>query len=147
LDQMVGGIKYEHTHRMLASIVGLMTLALCIWLWSSKEALWLKRLGLAAFLTVVAQGVLGGLTVKYFLPVWLSMMHGVLAQTFLLLVILIAYGLSIEHQHRWHLKDAPAGSWAKYVVMMVLLIYIQLILGNWMRHTQSGLAIPDFPSM
>ena len=147
LDQMVGGIKYEHTHRILASLVGLLTLVQCIWLWQSQVVLWLKRLALAAFLTVVAQGVLGGLTVKYFLPVWLSMMHGILAQTFLLIVIMIAYGLSIEHQHRRHLEDSAEGRWIWSILILTGLVYIQLILGNWMRHTQSGLAIPDFPTM
>lgn len=147
LSQMVGGIKYEHTHRLVASIVGLLTLVLCIWLWSSKQNLWLKRLGLAAFVTVVAQGILGGMTVRYFLPVWLSMMHGVLAQTFFLLVMMIAYGLSLEHQHRRHFNDAADAPWVRAAVILAGMVYIQLILGNWMRHTQSGLAVPDFPTM
>jgi cytochrome c oxidase assembly protein subunit 15 len=147
LDQMVGGIKYEHTHRMLASIVGFCTLVFCIWLWRSPVDLWIKRLGLVAFLTVVAQGILGGLTVKYFLPVWLSMMHGVLAQTFLLIVIMIAYALSIEYQHRRHLNYKIEGAWIRAAILMASMVYIQLIFGNWMRHTQSGLAVPDFPSM
>lgn len=147
LDQMVGGIKYEHTHRMLASIVGILTLVLCIWLWRSTVALWLKCLGLAAFLMVVLQGVLGGLTVKYFLPVWLSMMHGILAQTFFLVVIMIAYAVSVEYQGRKKLNDAADGKWIRFVLIFTGMVYIQLILGNWMRHTGSGLAIPDFPSM
>src|SRR6266478_2906383 len=79
LDKMAGGIKYEHTHRMLASVIGLMTLILSVWLLCQKKmARWIKRLGLFAFLTVVVQGILGGLTVKFFLPVWLSTFHGVL---------------------------------------------------------------------
>lgn len=147
LDQMVGGIKYEHTHRMLASLVGLLTLFLCLWLYKSKFSLTIKRLGLVAFLTVVAQGVLGGLTVKYFLPVWLSMMHGILAQTFLLILILIAYLLSVEYQHRKNLNDTADVKWIRLVLIFTGMVYIQLILGNWMRHTQSGLAIPDFPTM
>ncbi len=147
LDQMVGGIKYEHTHRMLASLVGLLTLVLCIWLWRSTVSLWLKRMGLVAFLAVVIQGVLGGLTVKYFLPVWLSMMHGVLGQTFLLIMIMIAYGLSVEHHQRRQQNDMAGGAWVRAVLVLTGMVYIQLILGNWMRHTQSGLAIPDFPTM
>ncbi len=146
LDQMVGGIKYEHTHRMLASVVGLLTLFLCVWLWRSKVSANLKRLGLVAFLTVVAQGVLGGLTVKFFLPVWLSMMHGILAQTFLLILVLIAYLLSLEQQHRKNLDEVADGKWIRFVLILTGMVYIQLILGNWMRHTESGLAIPDFPT-
>lgn len=147
LSQMVGGIKYEHTHRMLASIVGLFTLILCVWTWRSPVSLWIKRLSLVAFLTVIAQGILGGLTVKYFLPVWLSMMHGVLAQTFLLVVIMIAYSLSVEYQHRRHMHVKIEGKWLRAAVLLTGMVYVQLILGNWMRHTQSGLAVPDFPSM
>ncbi|MBI3602576.1 MAG: COX15/CtaA family protein [Candidatus Omnitrophica bacterium] len=147
LDQMVGGIKYEHTHRLVASIVGLLTLVLCIWLWLSSMNLWLKRWGLWAFLIVVAQGILGGLTVKYFLPVWLSMTHGVLAQTFFLMTIMLAYALSMEHKHRRHLNDAADSQWIRFVLIFTGMVYIQLILGNWMRHTHSGLAIGDFPTM
>src|SRR5208282_5229185 len=96
LNKMAGGIKYEHTHRMLASFVGLLTLMLTLWLLLIKKLpVWIKRSGIFAFLTVVAQGILGGLTVKFFLPVWLSTFHGVLAQTFFLIVILIAYALSM----------------------------------------------------
>src|SRR5579863_4091622 len=58
LNKMVGGIKYEHTHRMLASIIGLLTLVLTIWMLSLKTLpVWVRRLGIAAFVTVVAQGV------------------------------------------------------------------------------------------
>lgn len=147
LDQMVGGIKYEHTHRMLASIVGLLTFILCVWLWRLPVNLWIKRLALGAFLLVIFQGVLGGLTVRYFLPVWLSMMHGVFAQTFLLVVILIAYVLSNEYHKRLSSHEAVDGKWIRFVLIFTVMIFIQLILGNWMRHTQSGLAIPDFPTM
>ncbi|MDE2028906.1 MAG: COX15/CtaA family protein, partial [Candidatus Omnitrophica bacterium] len=83
LNKMYGGIKYEHTHRLLASIIGLLTLTLTLWLLMLKGLPeWIKRLGIFTFVAVVLQGILGGLTVKFFLPVWLSTMHGVLAQTF-----------------------------------------------------------------
>ena len=68
LDQMVGGIKYEHTHRMVASVIGLLTLVLAIWLARAKISSWLTKLGVAAFVAVVIQGILGGLTVKFLLP-------------------------------------------------------------------------------
>jgi len=139
LNKMAGGIKYEHTHRMLASIVGLLTLALTIWL---------LRLGIFAFLTVVLQGVLGGLTVKFFLPVWLSTFHGVLAQTFFLIVILIAYAVSIERNQRWNMEEESYNPlFLRLAIILMGMIYIQLIIGNIMRHAQAGLAIPDFPTM
>lgn len=148
LDQMVGGIKYEHTHRMLASLVGLMTVILSVWLIKSPVAVWLKRLGIWAVVMVVFQGVLGGLTVKYLLPVWLSSLHGVLAQTFFLTVIFIAYGLSKERQGRQTVPEPLIDNkFIRALLIFIVMIYIQLILGNLMRHTESGLAIPDFPTM
>jgi cytochrome c oxidase assembly protein subunit 15 len=149
LNKMAGGIKYEHTHRMLASVVGFLTLILTIWLLRIKKIpVWVKRLGIFAFLTVVAQGVLGGLTVLFFLPVWLSTFHGVLAQTFFLIVILIAYALSIERHHRWTIDEESYNPlFLRLSILLMVMIYIQLIIGNVMRHDQAGLAIPDFPTM
>ena len=149
LSKMAGGIKYEHTHRMLASIVGLLTLVLTIWLIRIKDLpSWIKSLGIFAFLTVVLQGVLGGLTVKFFLPVWLSTFHGVLAQTFFLIIILIAYSLSGERHKRWTIEEESYDPlFLKLSIFLMMMIYIQLIIGNIMRHAQAGLAIPDFPTM
>jgi len=149
LDKMAGGIKYEHTHRMLASIVGLLTLILTVWLIRIKDMpVWVKRLGIAAFLTVVAQGILGGLTVKFFLPVWLSTLHGVFAQTFFLILILIAYSLSVERRQRWHIEEESyEPQFLRLSVFLMVMVYIQLIIGNVMRHAQAGLAVPDFPTM
>jgi len=149
LNKMAGGIKYEHTHRMLASIIGLLTLMLMFWILRIKKSpVWIKWLGLCAFLTVVLQGVLGGMTVLYFLPVWLSTFHGVLAQTFFLIVIFIAYALSIERHQRWNMEEESYNPRVlRLAVLLMVMIYIQLIIGNIMRHEQAGLAIPDFPTM
>jgi len=149
LNKMAGGIKYEHTHRMLASLVGLLTFILTILILQRKHlSVWIKRLSIFAFLTVVLQGVLGGLTVLFFLPVWLSTFHGVLAQTFFLIVIFIAYALSAERHHRWNLEEEGYNAkFLRWSIVLMGLIYVQLILGNVMRHAQAGLAIPDFPTM
>ncbi|MBF0504382.1 MAG: COX15/CtaA family protein [Candidatus Omnitrophica bacterium] len=146
LDKMAGGIKYEHTHRMLASIIGLLTLILTLWLLKLKELpAWIKRLGIAAFVTVTAQGILGGLAVRYFLPVWLAVFHGVLAQTFLLILIFIAYALSQERNQSGRDNSNPRV--LRFSLLLLGMIYIQLVIGNFMRHAQAGLAIPDFPTM
>ncbi len=148
LDQMVGGIKYEHTHRMVASLVGIFTVLMCVLLLKSSVPVWIRRLGIWAVVAVVLQGVLGGLTVKFFLPVWLSSMHGVLAQTFFLITIMIAYSLSMERGLRLaNVSLAYDGKFIRFVLILVGMVFIQLILGNLMRHTESGLAIPDFPTM
>lgn len=147
-NKMAGGIIYEHTHRMLASIVGGMTLILTLWLLCIKQMpVWIKRWGIFAFLTVVVQGVLGGLTVIFFLPVWLSTFHGVLGQTFFLIVVFIAYVLSVEWRQRRMDEEGYSPRFLRLSIILMVMIYIQLIIGNLMRHEQAGLAVPDFPTM
>jgi len=109
---------------------------------------WLKTIGIVAFLVVLTQGILGGLTVVFMLPVWLSSLHGTLAQSFFLITIFIAYALSCERQAR--LGEDSRGfdnRLMRMTVIFAVMIFIQLIIGNLMRHTESGLAVPDFPTM
>ena len=68
LSKMVGGIFYEHGHRLIASAVGVLTIGLAAWLWLADPRTWMRWLGIAALGAIVAQGVLGGLTVLFFLP-------------------------------------------------------------------------------
>lgn len=147
LGDMVGGIFYEHTHRLVASLVGLMTIILVIGLARSSVSKRLKVLGFSALGTVVLQGMLGGLTVLFFLPPAVSIFHALLAQTFLVLTVIVAYGLSAEHSGRMgnHFK----GFTDLQIPALVLgsVIFLQLFLGALMRHTGSGLAIPDFPTV
>ena len=140
---MVGGIFYEHGHRMLATLVGALTLLLAIWLGYRESRKSVKLLGYTALILIIVQGVLGGLTVIYFLPTLISLLHGVIAQTFFLLVILIAYTLSKDFFLRHHDKDKNSS----ILMMFTIAVYLQLIFGAWMRHTDSGLAIYDFPTM
>ena len=140
---MVGGIFYEHGHRMLATLVGALTLLLAIWLGQKESRKSVKLLGYSALILVVVQGLLGGLTVLYFLPTFISLLHGVIAQTFFLLVILIAFTLSKEFFETNHVKDKNRS----LVMIFLIVVYMQLIFGALMRHTDSGLAIYDFPMM
>ena len=95
LSDMVGGIFYEHGHRIVATIVGFFMMVQAIWLGFSYEPKWLKKLGYFALATVILQGLFGGLTVLFFLPPPVSIIHGILAQTFFIMTIVLAYGLSI----------------------------------------------------
>lgn len=144
---MVGGVFYEHGHRMVATCVGLFTLCLAIWLGLKEQRKWIKVLGFSALFAVIAQGVLGGITVLYFLPTPVSVAHGVLAQTFFILTIVIAYSLSLEREQRKHLGYKNRPNITYFTASFVFIIYVQLILGAIMRHTGSGLAIYDFPKM
>src|SRR5262245_6475671 len=89
-SKWVGGILYEHGHRLIASSVGFLTILLVLWLWLSERRRWVKWLGVAALGVVVAQGILGGLTVLFFLPTAISTAHAGLAEIFLCLVASIA---------------------------------------------------------
>ena len=142
VSKWVGGIKFEHSHRLIASTVGFLTVVLAAWLARSEPRRWVRRLGYLALLAVVAQGVLGGLTVLFFLPPAISVAHACLAQTFFCLVVTLA----VVTSPRW--KDAApenGGAAGRAAAAAVGLIFLQLLVGAVMRHTKAGLAIPDFP--
>lgn len=144
---MVGGIFYEHGHRMVATTVGFLVLCLTIWLGIKEKRRWVRHLGIAALGAVVLQGILGGLTVLFLLPTPISVTHAVLAQTFFVITIVIAYSLSLERQDREAGNTPTHPGLLRMIFVLGVLIYVQLILGALMRHTGSGLAIPDFPTM
>lgn len=144
---MVGGVFYEHGHRMIATVVGFFMLVLAFWLGIKEERKWVKVTGYFALGAVIAQGLLGGLTVLLLLPTPISVMHGVLAQTFFLMTIFIAYSQSRERQMRTYSKAAEDPSLRSACITLIVMVYIQLIFGAIMRHTGSGLAIYDFPKM
>ncbi len=95
-SKWVGGIFYEHLHRLVASFVGFLTVVLALWLWRSDRRRWVKNLGWTALAAVIAQGLLGGLTVLFLLPTAISMTHAVLAQTFFCITVALAFFLSKE---------------------------------------------------
>ena len=143
-SDMVGGIFYEHGHRMIATIVGFMTLILSIIVYFSDNELWLKKLTFFALGLVIIQGLFGGLTVLLYLPAYISIIHAILAQTFFVLIIYISFSLSKKDALKLdNLSNVSDLKTPAYFV--AISIYIQLILGAIMRHTESGLAIPDFP--
>lgn len=147
LNRMVGGILYEHSHRLLASFVGLLTVVLAVWLWRVESRKWLKMVGMTAAAAVAVQGLLGGITVLFLLPTPVSVLHGVLAQSFFCFTVFIAYALSKEwRRDTSHLdgKSLPVGT-LRWSVLATGAVLLQLVLGAVMRHSGSGLAIPDFP--
>jgi cytochrome c oxidase assembly protein subunit 15 len=145
---MVGGIRFEHTHRLIAATVGMLTIVLAIWLARREPRRGVRLLGWLALGAVVAQGVLGGLTVIFLLPTAISVAHACLAQTFFCLVVTIAVATS----PRWR-ERAPvslraafgASPVSRMAGWMATLVYLQLLIGAVMRHLKAGLAIRDFP--
>ncbi len=164
---MVGGIAFEYSHRLVAGFTSILIGILAIWLWIAKPRRKIRWLGLAAFVGVLAQAVLGGIRVLVvnsqalreslgFLTgttnfdvdrLVFATAHGILAQTILCLLFAIALFLS----ESW-LKTDIAGStprpgsgirWAAIILMAFT--FVQLVLGTLIRHTGASLIIPDFP--
>jgi cytochrome c oxidase assembly protein subunit 15 len=144
---MVGGIFYEHGHRMVAATVGLLTVILAVWIFLRERRRWVGRLAAGALAAVVMQGALGGLTVLLLLPPAVSILHACLAQTFFCLTVALAVvtgpgwgGAGPAAAGRGSLGRVAAAS-----AIATGAVYVQLIVGAVMRHMHAGLAIPDFP--
>ena len=136
IPHMVGGVRFEHTHRMIAEFVGLLTIILAIWTWRVDERRWIKALAVGALGTVVAQGVLGGLTVLFYLPPAISSAHAALAQTF----FCIAVAIAVFTGRRWVEEvpevelDSRRPSLITLTLLSIFVLYVQLILGAMFRH-------------
>jgi heme a synthase len=145
-SKWIGGIFYEHTHRLWASAVGLMTTILAVWLWLKDSRKWMKWLGVAAFLLVVAQGVLGGLRV-ILVDAQLGIFHAIIGQLFFVLMCSIALFTGrfwSELTEAGKTFSVPRGL-RMLVLATTLLIFVQLMIGATMRQQHAGLSIPDFP--
>jgi cytochrome c oxidase assembly protein subunit 15 len=144
MPPMVGGIFYEHGHRMAATFVGFLTLVLAVWTARREPRPGVRRLAWAALAAVVAQGLLGGITVIFLLPTAVSVLHACLAQTFFCITVALAYATSREWIFAGPPREDVAGLRAAGAVATAA-VFVQLLLGALMRHTGAGLAIPDFP--
>jgi cytochrome c oxidase assembly protein subunit 15 len=136
IPHLVGGVKFEHTHRMIAQLVGFLTIILAIWTWRMDPRRWMKYLGVAALGLVIAQGILGGITVLFYLPPAVSSAHAALAQTFFCVAVLIA----VLTGRRWVEQplrvefDNRRPSLFTLTLLSILVLYLQLILGAMFRH-------------
>ena len=138
---MVGGIFYEHGHRMVASFVGFLTVILAIWLSKRDPRPFVRKLGWIALMVVVTQGILGGITVLFFLPAPISVMHACLAQAFFCIVSSLALLTSggWQHSSTTMADDFKGVSMRQLSVWTVVAVYAQLILGATLRHSKEGL--------
>jgi heme A synthase len=138
---MVGGVFFEHGHRMVATGVGLCTVVLMLWIFWLKEApLRLKMLGVVAGVLVVFQGLLGGITVLFRLPPWISVSHLVTSMIFLCVLTSITWRLG--QRMTWKLRDTGMNPWPRLFrwVFWVQgsMIFIQIVLGALVRHLGAG---------
>ena len=142
ISKWIGGIFFEHVHRLIASTVGFLTIILAVWLWRAESRRWLRILGLVALGAVILQGILGGLRVTM-LKDEIGIFHACLAQAFFGLLVFIAVATS-----RFSMQGRPRSMPALLVwlpLATTILIYGQLALGATMRHQHRDLSILDFP--
>jgi cytochrome c oxidase assembly protein subunit 15 len=147
VSKWVGGVFFEHTHRLLASTIGFLTIVLAIWLWRSEDRRWVRSLGVIALGAVILQGVLGGLRVTM-LKDEIGIFHACLAQAFLALLVFIALVTSnswrtLANEDVDLTKFGPIKTMA---ITITVAVYLQLALGATMRHQHRDLAILDFPT-
>lgn len=141
MPRMVGGVKFEHGHRMVAEAVGLLTIVVAVWTWLVDKRRWMRGLTIAAVAGVIFQGVLGGLTVLNFLPPAISTAHAAVGQAMFCVLAAIAVFTSKswmeEPSEKISRKDAAPlirHSW-----MLIGFLFLQLILGAAFRHVWTKL--------
>ena len=141
MPRMVGGVLYEHGHRMIAGTVGLLTVALALCLGFKEPRRWVRKLGGFAVLAVVAQAALGGMTVLFYLPVPISVGHAALGQIFF--CITVALALFTRPDWNWdeaRTRDTSTPSLRQLTTVTTSAILLQLILGAAFRHAGLGIA-------
>jgi len=137
IPPLVGGVKFEHGHRMLAELIGLLTIGVAVWTQKVDQRPWMRVLGWAALGTVIAQGILGGLTVLFYLPPDISTAHATLAQTFFCIMVGMAFLTSKSWvQPPKAVRDT--GAWPRLTTLSLLTVFavwLQLIMGAAFRHS------------
>ncbi len=145
--RMVGGVAFEHGHRLVASAVGFLVLVAAIWASVIRAATTVRRLALFALALVIFQGLLGGLTVLMRLPTAVSVAHGTTAQLFFCTIVGLMWVTSSSFVRA---EGTITGGAARNLLIassgMTCLVLLQLLVGATMRHMGAGLVIPDFPT-
>jgi cytochrome c oxidase assembly protein subunit 15 len=136
IPHFVGGVRYEWSHRMLAGTLVTLTLAIALSTWLVEQRRWMRWLAVGAFCTVIAQAILGGLTVLLFQPPAVSTAHATVAQTFFCIAVAIAVFTGrkwIEEQPQVEF-DSRRPSLITLTLLSIFVLYVQLILGGMFRH-------------
>jgi len=134
------GVRDEHAHRLIGAGVGLLVTGAAIWVWVSDPRVWVKQLASLTWLTVVFQGILGGLRVTE-KSLALAVVHGCIAQAFLCMTVALAAATS----SRWPRTRPLVGGGAAerlrlWTLLLVLMAFVQLIVGAILRQTGWGVA-------
>jgi len=144
LRQLAGGAFFEHSHRVIAGVLGVFTLLLAVLIWTKDQRRWLRWFGVIAVAGVVVQAVLGGEVVRQLLQYWLPVLHACFAQ----LVFAAVLGIAVFTSKWWveerpRLQDAGAPSIQTLAILNAAVIFLQVVLGAGFRHSE----IPVWPHM
>ena len=140
IPEMTGGVFFETGHRLVATAVGILTIILAVWLARVETRAWMRRLGWIALGAVVAQGLLGGITVLWLQPPWVSTAHACLAQLFFSATVAIALFTSRSWLAGAELvEDGARPSLRSLAIMIPAMILAQIALGAAFRHRAIGL--------
>lgn len=145
---MVGGVLFEHGHRMVAGTVAILTFLLAGYFWMREPRGWVRGLALCAVGAVLMQATLGGITVLFKLPKMVSVSHACLAQLFFSITTVLVMVTSPAWKKTPQPLAAEEGVLVPLPALCVLVnvaFFLQLLMGAVMRHSHAGLAIPDFP--
>jgi heme a synthase len=140
IPPLIGGIRFEYTHRVLAGMVSIMTLVLAIWITAAERRSLAKKLGWTALVLVLAQAALGGFRVLEGYPAISATAHATLAQIYFITIVGLALYLS-----SWWRRDLPlledhgSPGVRALAVWMTASILVQLVLGAAFRHGAFGI--------
>jgi cytochrome c oxidase assembly protein subunit 15 len=140
MPPMIGGVFFEHGHRMIATFVGVLTVILAVWIFWKEKQKNIRTLGFLALTTLIMQGILGGATVLLKLPAAVSIAHACLAQTYFCIIVLLAWVTSSQWEFMRPLESAdPFPAVLKTLSSaLVAATFLQLILGAALRHSRLG---------
>jgi heme a synthase len=139
---MIGGIRFEYTHRVIAGIVSILTLVLAIWLARTESRPTARRLGWTALGLVIAQALLGGIRVLVGYPALSATMHAIMAELFLMTLV----GLSVYISPWWQrdlplLEDSSSPRLPALAASMTAAVLAQVIVGAAFRHGAIGITL------
>jgi cytochrome c oxidase assembly protein subunit 15 len=140
MPKMVGGVLYEHGHRMIAGATCILTIGLALWTWLVDKRGWIRTLAWIGLSTILIQAILGGITVLDFLPPAVSTAHALVGQTFFVIAVVIALftGRHLVEEEPHRAADSGRPTLVTLTFLSVGILYVQLILGGMYRHKGMG---------
>jgi heme a synthase len=147
VPKLVGGVRFEYGHRVVAGVVVLLTIILALWIAMVERRSWVRKTAYAAAAVIVVQAILGGITVLYLLPLPVAVAHAGTAQALLCLMVAMAVFTNPKFGAGPQLAaDAGRPRLAALATLTTAVTYVQILIGAVMRHLGAGLALPDFPT-